>query len=129
VVHVVAPVAAATSIEDLTDADIESLYDAEVRAALAALQDGRANGVTRFVFVLPSIHEVGARGYAATCAAAEAVRVLALSAARQWKDEGVSVNCVSVESPDDDITSIVEFLSSGAVSGETLRAGGPPRGL
>jgi hypothetical protein len=73
--------------------------------------------------------ERGAAGYAATCAAGEAVRVLALSAARQWKEHGVTVNCIARESADDDIAALVEFLSSGAVSGETIRVGGPPQGL
>lgn len=128
-VHVVAPVAAAKPIEELTDAEVDARYDAPVRAALSALQGGRAAGVKRFVFVLPSISERGASGHAATCAAAEAVRVLALSAARQWADDGVTVNCVLVDSPDDDVTPLVEFFARGAVSGETLRVGGPPRGL
>jgi NAD(P)-dependent dehydrogenase (short-subunit alcohol dehydrogenase family) len=129
VVHVVAGAATAAPIEDLSDADIEAQYDGIVRAALSALQAGRAEGATRFVFVIPSIAERGASGFATTCAAAEAVRVLALSAARQWNDEGVTVNCLRVASEDDDIAPLVEFLSSGSVNGETFRAGGPPRGL
>jgi NAD(P)-dependent dehydrogenase (short-subunit alcohol dehydrogenase family) len=137
VVHVVAPVAPARPIEDLISADITSLYDGEVRMALLLLQQGRADGATRFVFVLPSVAERGAAGYAATCAAAEAVRVLALGAARQWNGEGVTVNCVAAPWPyaetlDDDIAPLVEFLSSdaaGRVTGETLRVGGPAFGL
>jgi 3-oxoacyl-[acyl-carrier protein] reductase len=129
VVHVVAADAAAKPIEDLTDADIASRYDEPARGALRVLQEGRARGVTRFVFVLPSVAERGASGYTATAAAAEAVRVLALGAARQWKDEGVSVNCVLVDSSEDDVDPIVAFLSSGAVTGETIRAGGPPKGV
>jgi NAD(P)-dependent dehydrogenase (short-subunit alcohol dehydrogenase family) len=129
VVHVVAAAAAAKPIEELSDADIESQYDSVVRAALSALQTGRAAGATRFVFVLPSLAERGAGGYATTCAAAEAVRVLALGAARQWNDEGVTVNCISRDSADDDIAPLVEFLSSGTANGETLRVGGPAHGL
>ena len=129
VVHVVAADAAARPIEDLDDGDIELLYDGVVRGALSALQTGRAAGATRFVFVIPSLADRGASGYAASCAAAEAVRVLALGAARQWQDEGVTVNCISVDSPDDDIAPIVQFLSSGAVTGETIRVGGPPQGV
>lgn len=132
VVHVVARDAQVKSIEDLGDADIASLYDDPVRAALDVLQRGRADGATGFVFVIPSIAERGASGYAASCAAAEAVRVLALSAARQWKGDGVTVNCLSApwpyaESLADDIAPLLEL--SGAVSGETMRVGGPPSGL
>lgn len=77
------------------------------------------------------MHEMGASGFVATCAAAEAVRVLALSAARQWVDDGVTVNCL-VAAPGDDIAPLVAFLGSDAgasVSGETIRVGGPPVGL
>jgi NAD(P)-dependent dehydrogenase (short-subunit alcohol dehydrogenase family) len=129
VVHVVAPAAAAVPIEELRDGDIEAQYDGVVRGALSALQSGRANGATRFVFVLPSMAERGAAQYAAACAAIEGVRVLALSAARQWADEGVTVNCVLVDSPEDEIAPLVDFLSTGAVNGEAIRVGGPPQGL
>jgi NAD(P)-dependent dehydrogenase (short-subunit alcohol dehydrogenase family) len=137
VVHVVAPVAPAKPIEEMLDADIASMYDFPVRSALMLLQTGRAKGATRFVFVIPAIVEMGASGHAATCAAAEAVRVLALGAARQWNAEGVTVNCLSApwpyaESLDDDIAPVVAFLASDAgasVNGETIRVGGPPVGL
>ena len=129
VVHVVAPAPSPMPIEDLSEGDIEALYDGVVRGALSALQTGRADGVTRFVFVLPSMAERGAAGFTAACAAIEGVRVLALSAARQWADEGVTVNCLLVDSPDDDVAPLVEFLSSGEVNGETIRVGGPPQGV
>jgi NAD(P)-dependent dehydrogenase (short-subunit alcohol dehydrogenase family) len=134
VVHVVAPVAPAKAIEDMHDADIASMYDSVVRVALMVLQDGRKKGETRFVFVIPAMHEMGAAGHAATCAAAEGVRVLALSAARQWASDGVTVNCLSApwpyaESLEDDIAPLVELCASGHVNGETLRVGGPPQGL
>ena len=137
VLHVVSPVAASKSVEDLDDADIGALYDDQARAALTAMKQGRADGATRFVFVIPSIVEMGAAGYAATCAAAEAVRVLALGAARQWKPDGVTVNCVAApfpyaESLHDDIAPLLEFLASAAgaeVSGTTIPVGGPEQGL
>ncbi len=137
VLHVVAPVAPAKPIEEMHHADIASMYDDPVRAALLLLKEGRAEGATRFVFVIPSMVEMGASGHAATCAAAEAVRVLALGAARQWQADGVTVNCVSAawpyaESLHDDIAPIVAFLTSDAgagVSGETIRSGGPEQGL
>jgi hypothetical protein len=73
--------------------------------------------------------ERGAAGFTVTCAAIEGVRVLALSAARQWADDGVTVNCLLVDSPDDDIAPFVDFLSSGPLNGETIRVGGPPQGV
>ena len=129
VVHVVAADAPASPVEDLTDDDIEALYDGVVRAALRVLQEGRARGVTRFVFVIPSIAERGASEHAATCAATEAVRVLALGAARQWNDAGVTVNCLLVDSPNDDVVPLVEFLAGSSVNGATIRVGGPPMGV
>ncbi|HVT77038.1 MAG TPA: hypothetical protein VHD87_08415 [Acidimicrobiales bacterium] len=93
-------------IEAWTDDEIAARYDEPARAARRALQEGRAAGVARFVFVLP----------ATVSAASETVRILALSAARQWADEGVTVNCVV----GDAAPAVVEFLSSGAVTGKTL---------
>ena len=92
-------------IEDWSDADIAANYDDPARAALDALQEGKAAGATRFVFVLPP--ETGA--------ATEAVRLLALSAARQWADEDVTVNCIVGDNAD-----AIAFLASGAVTGKTL---------
>ncbi len=137
VLHVVAPVAPAKPVEEMHDLDIQTMYDSLPQLALMMLKQGHADGATRFVFVIPSIVEMGAAGHAATCAGAEAVRVLALSAARQWIADGVTVNCISApwpyaESLEDDIGPIVEFLASEAganVSGETIRIGGPDQGL
>jgi NAD(P)-dependent dehydrogenase (short-subunit alcohol dehydrogenase family) len=133
-VHYVKGPAQGTPVEALHDRDIRELYDDEASAALAVLQEGREMGVTRFVFVIPSVAQVGAARYAATCAAAEAVRVLALSAARQWRDEGVTVNCIAASFPyaPEDLAPLVEFLASEAgacVSGETICVGGPEFGL
>ena len=99
------PPAASAPIEDWSDADIAARYDDPARAALDALRDGKRAGATRFVFVLPP----------ETNAASEAVRLLALSAARQWEAEGVTVNCVV-----GDNTDAIAFLASGAMTGKTL---------
>ena len=129
VVHVVTADAPAMAIEALSNADIESLYDAPVRDALRVLQEGRARGVTRFVFVIPSLAERGAAQHAATCAAAEAVRVLALGAARQWNGSGVTVNCLLVDSANDDVAPLVDLLAGSTMNGQTIRVGGPPMGV
>lgn len=112
--------APAAPIESLTDDDIAAQYDAEAYAALRVLQEGRANGATCFVFVLPDATSTTTR------AAVEAVRVLMLGAARQWHDDGVTVNCVV---GDGDLESVVTFLAGGSVSGQTIRVGGPEPGL
>lgn len=137
VVHVVASVAPPMPIEQMGAADIETMYDSPVRVALTKLKEGRLAGATRFVFVIPSVVDVGASGHGATCAAAEAVRVLALGAARQWKADGVTVNCIAAPWPyaptlDHDIAPLVAFLAGDAgadVSGTTIRVGGPELGL
>jgi hypothetical protein len=105
VVHRVSVPGDPKPIEAWTDDDIAARYDDPARAALDALQRGRRDGATRFVFVLP----------AEVSAASEAVRLLMLGAARQWDSEGVTVNCVV-----GDDRRVVEFLASGAVTGKTL---------
>lgn len=136
-VHTVGVASGPSHIEDATDADIDALYDSEVRAALAVLQDGRRAGADRFVFVIPSIVATGAAGFGPTCAAAEAVRVLAIGAARQWEVDGVTVNCVAVPFPystssDADVAALVAFLGTDAaahISGTTIPIGLPEMGL
>jgi hypothetical protein len=93
-------------IEEWGWADLDSRYQRPMGLAYNALYHGRANGVTRFVFVLPS--EVSA--------VSEGVRLLALGAARQWADEGITVNCIV----GGDNLAAIAFLASGAVTGKTL---------
>lgn len=125
------------AIEDLHDVDITTIFDTEVRLALNALQRGRAAGATRFVMLVAAMAATGEAGLAAPCAASEAVRVLALGAARQWGGEGVTVNCVSLPFPFEpyhlaELASLVTFLGSDAgahVNGVTIPVGGPVVGL
>jgi hypothetical protein len=106
VVHHVAAPDEPKPIEQWSDEDINARYQRPMGLAYNALHHGRANGVTRFVFVLPTT----------TSALSEGVRLLALGAARQWADEGVTVNCiVGADNP-----TAIAFLASGAVNGKTL---------
>jgi hypothetical protein len=106
VVHHVRIPEPARPIEEWSDEDINAQYQRPMGLAYNALHHGRADGVTRFVFVLPPT----------TSAASEGVRLLALGAARQWADEGVTVNCIVGE----DNLAAIAFLASGAVTGKTL---------
>jgi hypothetical protein len=102
--HVVVP-EQVKPIEQWTDDDISAHYERPMGLAHNALHRGRAQGVTHFVFVLPET----------TSAASEGVRILALSAARQWEPEGVTVNCIVGDNP-----TAIAFLATGSVNGKTL---------
>lgn len=105
VVHHVRVPDDAKPIEQWSDEDINAQYQRPMGLAYNALHHGRAKGATRFVFVLPKT----------TSAVSEGVRILALSAARQWEPDGVTVNCIVGDNP-----TAIAFLASGAVNGKTL---------
>lgn len=76
------------------------------------------------IFVMPSVSLAGAAGLVPLTAALEGVRALARSAARQWADRGITVNCVvgDIERRDD-IAGVVEFLAGEngrVITGQTL---------
>ena len=78
----------------------------------------------RIIFVMPSVSLVGAVGLVPLTTALEGVRALARSAARQWADHGITVNCVvgDVERRDE-IAGVVDFLAGeagGAITGQTI---------
>jgi 3-oxoacyl-[acyl-carrier protein] reductase len=106
-----------------------------------------ANSGGRLVLVLPVFGLTGAPGYSAGAAAAEGLRILMKSAARQWRSEGVTANAIVVANevalegvpgfefalgdptpgaaadPESDIAGVVGFLcsdASGFVTGSTL---------
>jgi 3-oxoacyl-[acyl-carrier protein] reductase len=78
----------------------------------------------RIIFVMPSVSLVGAAGLVPLTAALEGVRALARSAARQWADHGITVNCVAGDiERRDEIAGVVDFLAGetgGAITGQTL---------
>ncbi|MBS1882819.1 MAG: SDR family oxidoreductase [Actinobacteria bacterium] len=81
--------------EDGWDADAE----APIREALYVMQGAHAafdGGGGSIVAVLPMIAITGAAGLVPFAAAAEGIRQLVKSAARDWGDEGVRVNCVAL---------------------------------
>jgi len=73
--------------------------DVPLRWALEHAQAARehllARGGGRLVLVVPSFGLTGSAGLVAEATAAEGVRSLAKSAARQWGAEGITVACVA----------------------------------
>lgn len=120
--------------------DWDGRCDAPLRWALEEAQAARRHllerGGGRLVFVVPSFGLTGAGGLVAEATAAEGVRSLAKSAARQWGAEGITVACVArrVGGPEvalpslpppapEDVASAIELLldpRSRAVTGATV---------
>jgi 3-oxoacyl-[acyl-carrier protein] reductase len=103
----------------LTDTDEdewERRCEAVVLDALHRAQEGLASFEGRggrIIFVMPSVSLIGAEGLAPLTAALEGVRALAKSAARQWADRGVTVNCVAGDlTLQAEIAGVVSLLSS-----------------
>lgn len=98
------------------------ILDALRRAQDAFASFGEDGG--RIIFVMPSVSLVGAEGLVPLSAALEGVRALAKSAARQWADRGVTVNCVAGDlDRRDDIEAVVDMLASHdglAITGQTI---------
>jgi len=98
------------------------VHDALQRAQQAFLSFDGGGG--RIIFVMPSVSLVGAVGLVPLTTAIEGVRALARSAARQWADHGITVNCVvgDIERRDE-IAGVVDFLAGaagGAITGQTI---------
>lgn len=116
-------------IEAFDDDAIDMAWDRPVRDALTMMQAARAGGVSRVIVFTPSVASVGRARLSATCAAIEAKRLMALSAARQWRSHGVTVNCLatSLDPHPESIAPTVVFLASAAshyLTGATLALDG-----
>jgi len=116
-------------VEALDEAAVDMAWDRPVRDALTLMQAARAGGASRVIVVTPSVAAVGRPGLTATCAAIEAKRLMALSAARQWRTHGVTVNCLatSLDPHPESIGPTVVFLASPAshyLTGATLSIDG-----
>jgi 3-oxoacyl-[acyl-carrier protein] reductase len=73
---------------------------------------------------MPSVSLLGAVGLVPLTTALEGVRALAKSAARQWADHGITVNCIVGDLElRDEIAGVVDFLAGeagGAITGQTI---------
>lgn len=85
------------AVVDLTDEQIERQWEVPMRVVITELQRARLDGCRRIVVVVPTTGLSGGAKYAAVSAAAEAMRVLVKSAARQWGRDGITVNAVALE--------------------------------
>ncbi|MEY4362367.1 MAG: hypothetical protein RL391_1673 [Actinomycetota bacterium] len=82
---------------ELSDAQIDELWERPMQEVIVGLQGAHARGAKRIVVVVPTTGMSGGSHYAATAALAEAARVLVKSAARQWGADGITVNAVAVD--------------------------------
>lgn len=137
----------ARAFESITDEQFAAAFEEPLQATLAELQDAYRAGVKRIVVVVPTTGMSGGNHYAHTAAAAEAVRLLVKSAARQWGAAGITVNAVAIDPAEvlDDVETagpvsiapralgsadpqaLIEFLCSeaaGDVTGQTFNVDG-----
>ena len=92
---VVRPVALADLTDEEFDRAWQQTMDAAVSACVAAREDFGGDG-GRIVLTMPTTALAGGAFYGHWAAAAEGVRILAKSAARQWGPEGIAVNALAV---------------------------------
>jgi len=100
VVHAVVDPAALTTeaLVETAAADWDRRCEAILRAALHCCQAARrelSGRGGRLVLVTPTIALTGAAGLVPYATAVEGMRAMAKSAARQWGDQGITVNCVA----------------------------------
>lgn len=88
---------AAVAVHELDDHQIDSMFEKPMQAVIQSLQEAFRAGSQRLVVVVPTTAMSGGSHFAAIAALAEASRVLVKSAARQWGQNKVTVNAVSVE--------------------------------
>lgn len=86
-----------SSIAQLTDAQIDEIYEQPMQRVIAALQEAHTTNCERIVVVVPTTGMSGGACYAPQAALAESARILVKSAARQWGASGITVNAVAVE--------------------------------
>jgi len=90
----------AVPLGDLPDEGFAAAFETPVRRLLWSLRAAHAHLARpggRVVVVVPTVAMAGAPGFAATAAAGEAHRQLAKSVARQWGEDGISVNVVALD--------------------------------
>jgi NAD(P)-dependent dehydrogenase (short-subunit alcohol dehydrogenase family) len=82
--------------EDVWTAAAEGSLRAAIDVAQRAFPALRASGHGRIVYVVPTIGSAGAAGFSAYCAAAEGLRALAKSLAKQWGKYAITANSLLV---------------------------------
>ena len=128
-VHAAVPDSALVKVPlvDLGEAEFDDVWEAIMRSTLHFLQAAFARMVDggSVVIVVPSISATGAPGQAAWAAAAEAQRILALSAARQWSGTGMRVNCVAYQADSSarDVGQSIGLLARSILYGATIPVG------
>lgn len=110
------------SITDVTPRDMDIVYDTGPKATLWGMQavfpHMRDRGWGRIVTMGSNVGMTGAVGYAPYSSSKEAVRSLTRSAAREWGQYGIVVNCVCPVSiahrapPDDDPARVAVYQAA-----------------
>lgn len=87
-----------TPLVDVTEADMDLLFDTGPKGALWLMQAAHPHfverGWGRIVTMGTSMGLTGAPGYGPYAASNEAIRSLTRTAAREWGRDGITVNCV-----------------------------------
>jgi len=87
-----------TPLTDVTDADMNTLFDTGPKGTLWSMQAVHppmvAAGRGRIVTMATSLGLTGAPGYGPYAASNEAIRSLTRTAAREWGPAGITANCV-----------------------------------
>ena len=87
-----------TPLVDVTEADMDLLFDTGPKGALWLMQAAHPHLVARrwgrIVTMGTSMGLTGAPGYGPYAASNEAIRSLTRTAAREWGRDGITVNCV-----------------------------------
>jgi NAD(P)-dependent dehydrogenase (short-subunit alcohol dehydrogenase family) len=98
VVHVPVVAPDARSLADTSADEWDARGEAQLRAALLVCQTAfghlKDHG-GRIILLTPTAGLVGAAGFVPIATASEGMRSLAKSAARQWGEHGITVNCVA----------------------------------
>jgi 3-oxoacyl-[acyl-carrier protein] reductase len=100
IVHVHQSAQTRTTVVDTTSEQWAAMCEDSMAAAFHVTQAAHrvlsAGEHGRLVFVVPTIGMAGAFGLAASAAAAESLRALAKSVAKQWGKYGITVNTIAV---------------------------------
>lgn len=98
VAHVPEVAPYARTLADTSADEWDARGEAQLRAALFVCQAAFAHLKDhggRIILVTPTAGLVGAAGFVPIATASEGMRSLAKSAARQWGEHGITVNCVA----------------------------------